>query len=517
MSEPLSRILAVFAVFAAALHCPAYTPDPPPVIEVTDTQTEGSATLILETSPSGADIYLDRVFIGRTPHDQRGVVPGLHLLRFELAGYRPRELALDIAEKRIYSIKAVLVPRTGRLSVSVVPSDARVSVDGTELNGTLAEVPSGTRTVRAVRFGYIEAVQTVFVPEDGIVSAAFLLEPAPFTLSELRLRRPVFNPLNPGALGNAEFRFTVTSFGRAELEIRNPHGAPVARISVPPFSDSLQSLVWNGRDGSGLPLPDGEYSLELRAIPEDPTLNPDDFTRNAVVRIDSSLLIAPRGLSGGISGLALFPDPFVDPGRFLRFHGALCPVLDTQGSMDGFSVSLGTQAAFGPAGEAALQGAFDPRNGDSGSLSLGIKLALARSARFHAAAFAGAALGSPAGNPAAPPPARLGLSAALGNLRAYGGLALELEIPAWENPVPVFAARAGAGFTGGRFAAGLSAAIRTEALKGGFAPDGTIRTALEARTFLPPLPLALGLSLGVDFDSKGLSAFLPCLELSLTF
>ncbi|HOX12382.1 MAG TPA: PEGA domain-containing protein [Spirochaetales bacterium] len=517
MSKILPRALGLAAVLLAALPCRAYTPDPPPVIEVTDTQTEGSAFLILETYPSGADVYLDRVFIGRTPHDQRGVVPGLHVLRFELAGHRSRELVLDLAEKRTYTIQVILVPRTGRLSVSVTPTDARVSVDGSELSGSLAEVPAGIRTVRASRFGYEEAVQNVFVPEDGIASAAFVLEPAPFTLSELRLKRPSFNPANTGPLGLAEIRFTVTSFGRAELEIRDSGGERVARIPVPPFDRNVQILVWDGRGPDGRPLPDGEYSLELRAFPEDPGTDPSEFVRRGILRVDSTFLVAPRGLSGGLSGLALFPDPFTDPGRLLRFHGAVRPAFTPAGVLDGSFISLGAQTAFGPAGEAALQGSFDPGDADSGSLGAGLKLTLVRADRFQAAAFAAAALGSPGGDPVAVPPARLGFSAALGSLRAYGGLALELEVPSWADPAPVLAARAGAALAGGRFGAGLSAAIRTEALAGGFALDGTIRTALEARAFLAPLPLALGLCLGVDFDVGGLSALRTGLELSLTF
>lgn len=517
MSKILARALGLAAVLLAAQPCRAYTPDPPPVIEVTDTQTEGSAFLVLETVPSGADVYLDRVFIGRTPHDQRGVPPGLHVLRFELTGYRSRELVLDLAEKRTYGIQVILVPRTGRLSVSVTPPDARVSVDGSELSGSLAEVPAGVRTVRAARFGYEEAVQSVFVPEDGIASAAFVLEPAPFTLSELRLRRPSFNPANTGSLGRAEIRFTVTSFGRAELEIRDPGGARIARIPVPPFDRNVQVLVWDGRDEGGRPLPDGEYTLELRAFPEDPGADPSGFVRRGVIRVDSTLLVAPRGLSGGLSGLALFPDPFADPGRLLRFHGSVRSALSPAGGLDASFLSLGAQAAFGPAGEAALQGSFDPVVADSGSLGAGLKLTLVRAARFQAAAFAAAALGFPGGDPFAVPPARLGLSAALGSLRAFGGLALELAVPSWEDPVPVLAARAGAALAGGRFGAGLSAEIRTEALADGFTLDGTIRTALEVRAYLAPLPLALGLCLGFDFDGDGLSALRPGLELTLTF
>lgn len=515
MSMIPPRALGLCAALLASPLCGAYTPDPPPLIEVSDTQTTGSARLILETNPSGADIYLDQVFIGRAPHDQQGVAPGVHVLRFELAGHRPRELVLDLAEKRSYRIVLTLIPRTGRLSVSVSPPDARISVDGSPMPGSLAEVPAGTRMVRASRFGYETAVQSVFVPEDGIASAAFALEPSPFTLSELRLKQTAFNPENPGPLGRAEIRFSVTSFGRAELEILDSRGGRVARIFVPPFTETVQTAVWDGRDPGGRPLQEGEYSLVLRAFPEDPAADPADFVRRGALVIDSSLLISARGLSGGVSGLALYPDPFTDPGRILRFHGALRPVLSRDGTPERSSVALDAQAAFHPAWEAALQGSFDPGDAESGSLGAGLKRALTRTARFHAAAFAAAALGSPGGDPAAIPPARLGLSAALGSLRAFGGLSLEFEVPAWEDPAPLLALRAGAGFADGRFAAGLSAAVRTEALAGGFALDRTIRTALEVRVFLAPL--ALGLSLGADFDAGGLSALRPGLELSLTF
>ncbi len=517
MSTIPPRALGLCAALLLALPCAAYTPDPPPVIEILDTQEEGSATLILETAPPGADAFLDRVFIGRTPHRQPGISPGIHVLRLELAGYRTRELVLDLAEKRTYTIKLALVPRMGRLAVSVTPRDARVFVDGSEIPGSLAEVPAGVRSLRASRFGYREASQSVYVPEDGIASAVFVLEPAPFTLSELRLRRPAFNPGNPGALGSAEIRFNVTSFGRAELEIRGPSGVRAARIPVPPFAESLQSIAWDGRDPSGRPLPDGEYDLVLRAFPEDPGEDPAGFVRTASVRIDSSLLVSPRGLSGGVSGLALFPDPFADPGRLLRFYGSWKPILVPSAGLDRSFVSLGVLASFGPAGEAAVLGSFDPEAGESGSLGAGLKMILARDDPFHAAAFAALSLGSAEGDPSGVPPARLGLSAALGSPRAFGGLSLELEVPSWEDPAPVLCARAGAALAGGRFAAGFSVLVRTQPLAGGFATDGTVRAALEARAFLSPLPLALGLSLGADLDAGGLSALRPALELSLTF
>ncbi|MCK7483986.1 MAG: hypothetical protein M0C28_48625 [Candidatus Moduliflexus flocculans] len=51
MSTIPPRALGLCAALLLALPCAAYTPDPPPVIEILDTQEEGSATLILETAP----------------------------------------------------------------------------------------------------------------------------------------------------------------------------------------------------------------------------------------------------------------------------------------------------------------------------------------------------------------------------------------------------------------------------------------------------------------------------------
>ena len=512
------RILGLCAAVLLSLPCAAYTPDPSPVIEILDTQEAGAATLILETTASGADIYLDRIFLGRTPHKQSGIVPGVHVLRLELSGYRPRELVLDLVEKRTYTIKITLIPRTGRLAVTVTPSDARVYVDGSAMPGGTAEVPAGLRSVRASRFGYTEAVQQVNVPEDGIASAAFVLDPAPFTLSELRLRRPSFNPANVGSLGAAELRFSVTSFGRAEIDIRNAGGDRAALLLIPPFTENDQTAVWDGRDESGRPLPDGEYSIELRAFPETGSGVPS-LVRRATVTLDSSVFLAPRGLSAAVSGLALFPDPFRDPDGVLRFHGSWRPVLSPSGSLDGSTVSAGMAAAFGGAWEAAVQGSFDPESGNSWSLGAGVKRSLARTGSFHAAAFAAFAAGAfPAeGDPASAPPARAGLTAALGSAQAHGGLALELELPSWADPVPRMNARAGLALSGNRLAAGLSAAVRTKPLDLAFALDGTMRVALEARAFLVPLPLALSLTFGADFDSGGLSALRPALELSLAY
>lgn len=521
MAKPFLRAIALSSVLWAALAVSAYTPDPPPDIEILDTQEAGSATLILETNVSGADIYLNKVFIGRTPHKQTGLSPGIHILRFELDGYRTRDIVLDLLEKRTYTINVKLIPRTGWIAISVSPSDARVYVDGSGVSGTLVETPVGSHVVRAYRFGYEEAYQSVYVSEEGVAAVTFRLSPSAFTLSELRLRKPSFNPSNIGALGTAEIRFTVTSFGSAEVEIRDSAGSLVGTLTLPPFTENRQTAVWDGRNDRGGPLPDGVYTIRVRAVPEDSAGSAISgvLERTASVSIDSSLLVAPRGLSGGISGLTLYPDPFVDPARVLRFGAAWKPRLTPNGALDRSTVALGAQASLDGFFEIAIQGILDPQSSDSGSLGLGIKRTLFDAASFHAAAYASAALssGTASEEPASPSPIRAGITAAGGRARAFGGLALEIEVPSWEEPVPRMAVRAGLSLADGRRSAGLSAVFRTEAFDGPFALSPTWTAVLEARSFLAALPFALGVSIGADFGLDGLVSLRPAAELTIAF
>jgi hypothetical protein len=56
-----------------------------------------SGTLITESRPSGARIVLDGREAGRTPLKLAGLKPGTHVVRFELAGYRPWTTEVRVA------------------------------------------------------------------------------------------------------------------------------------------------------------------------------------------------------------------------------------------------------------------------------------------------------------------------------------------------------------------------------------------------------------------------------------
>ena len=62
-SFPKPHVLLALGVllFGATFSAAAYIPDPPPDIDVTDTDETGAATLILKTKVSGAGFRITRV------------------------------------------------------------------------------------------------------------------------------------------------------------------------------------------------------------------------------------------------------------------------------------------------------------------------------------------------------------------------------------------------------------------------------------------------------------------------
>jgi hypothetical protein len=90
-----------------------------------------TGTLIIDSTPEGADVSIDGVAIGKTPMT-REFPAGRHLIEFRHAGAK-RTMTLDVAErhKNIASVDWHVGP-TGHLMVESDPTGARVIVDGRE-------------------------------------------------------------------------------------------------------------------------------------------------------------------------------------------------------------------------------------------------------------------------------------------------------------------------------------------------------------------------------------------------
>jgi hypothetical protein len=139
-----------------------------------------------------------------------------------------------------------------------------------------------------------------------------------------RLRRGRFNPANSGALGRAEVLFEVSAPGGGVLEVYTPEGRRVYEAPLGPFSARLQEFSWDGRDSQGRVVPDGTYTLRIKAWAapgaEEPK-GPHESRAELTLELDSSLEIRPLAVPAAQGGLLFSPSPEVLPRGSYQLSG----------------------------------------------------------------------------------------------------------------------------------------------------------------------------------------------------
>jgi hypothetical protein len=197
-------------------------------------------------------------------------------------------------------------------------------VDGKTQAEPVLLLPVGRRIIRIRAFGWEESINSVYVSNDFTQGVSVELRPAPFRMTGAETSRSRFNPANPGSLGITEFSFSVSAPGQGRLTIENAWGKPVFSRSLGDFTAWSQSLIWNGRDASDTPLPDGLYKAVIRinSIPWD-TTDPTEQQAEIPITIDGSLDIHPLSLSAGLSGLLFTLLPEILPQGSFQLDGSL--------------------------------------------------------------------------------------------------------------------------------------------------------------------------------------------------
>lgn len=133
------------------------------------------AVLEVTTTPSGAEIFVDRPELGSQGRSPRriAVEAGAHLVLARLAGHHPGETRVDAARGGVSAAPLSLAPVVGTLELHSTPSGARVALDAThaDLGRTPLSVslPVGEVRLTLSAPGYVEQAKT-FRIEDGATS-----------------------------------------------------------------------------------------------------------------------------------------------------------------------------------------------------------------------------------------------------------------------------------------------------------------------------------------------------------
>ncbi|WP_456444850.1 PEGA domain-containing protein [Oceanithermus sp.] len=120
-------------------------------------RTVRTGTLFVDSSPQGAQVYVDGDPVGRTPV-QLALDEGTHDVELRLEGYEPYRVRVQVraGQTTRLSPRLVAVVRTGTLEVTSTPDGAEVYVDGVYRGRTrlLMELEAGMHDVEVRMDGY---------------------------------------------------------------------------------------------------------------------------------------------------------------------------------------------------------------------------------------------------------------------------------------------------------------------------------------------------------------------------
>lgn len=212
-------------------------------------------------SPRGAAVFLDGEYAGISPV-ALPLNPGFHEIRIEAEGYREFSDGFFHAGTETRLVEYDLPRLCGILDIVLSPADAELELSGLGLLGSgRHEVPVGEQGITVRRFGYETVRRSVTIREDEVAFVDVSLVQAPLKLQPT-IRYREFNPRDAGSLGRIRLAALPNSYGYASIRILDREGITLAECLSPFISSpDIIELEWDGRDGSGAIVPEGEYRV----------------------------------------------------------------------------------------------------------------------------------------------------------------------------------------------------------------------------------------------------------------
>jgi hypothetical protein len=139
-----------------------------------------TGTLVLDSVPPSASIFVDSVAKGTTPLTAQNVRTGTYSITLKLEGYEDTTKEVTVSEGQTTKFSPVLQPAAaGMISVNSIPAGASVYLDG-EARGetplTIRGVRAGQHTIKLALIGYEEHSVPVTVAAGGSLPLMFNLE-----------------------------------------------------------------------------------------------------------------------------------------------------------------------------------------------------------------------------------------------------------------------------------------------------------------------------------------------------
>jgi hypothetical protein len=147
---------------------------------------DDTGSLIISSSPLGADIFLDGKYIGKAARNivLENVVIGIHDVEWGMEHYKNCSKIIDVEPSGIATAYCELIPKEGNIVVTSDPPSALVILDGITVgktNTTILDVLEGSHTVTLRYSGYYDCILPVTIEDMVTVSLKCVLEEIPTT------------------------------------------------------------------------------------------------------------------------------------------------------------------------------------------------------------------------------------------------------------------------------------------------------------------------------------------------
>ena len=260
--------------------------------------TGGKTAVVIKTNVSGASVFLNGEYLGRTPLSVHNLVPGSYNLRAELNGYEPVFQRINIKDGREQTYYLQLEKRCGYLDISFLPERSIVYADGLRLYDDVNRLEEGRHVIKVRKFGFEDFSAEVFIRAHRMKRIFVTLKEVPFSVTKFLSSKNTFNPDYSGGIGTCVFTAEVTAPGKGVISIVNSFGEEVRSYTFPEFSDWMQTFSWDGRNSSGSYVPSGVYTAVFTA---------EGFELRAGTKVDYSVVYNLLDITDCGSGIGSVP------------------------------------------------------------------------------------------------------------------------------------------------------------------------------------------------------------------
>ena len=143
-------------------------------------------SIIVDSNPSGATVFLDGVEKGFTPQELTGIEVGTRRLMLVMPGYETLNKGVIVNANIPINVSEVLIPKTGSLTVLTEPIGATVFLNDVAKGKTPHDIPGlaiGDYVVTVSLDNYEDVTQRVTVEYNENTTQKFDLKPLPGTIT----------------------------------------------------------------------------------------------------------------------------------------------------------------------------------------------------------------------------------------------------------------------------------------------------------------------------------------------